>query len=105
MQLAHLTTFMIEDSKDILYIISAFAVLWVAIFLSWFLYYLGQTMRHINKIVEEAEEKTKAVFSAIDFIRDKIGLLASVAGVVVQSLFKNSDEKDVKKQSFKSKKK
>lgn len=94
---------MIEDTRDILNIVLAFSVIWVAIFLSWFLYYLGKTMKNVNQIIEETQDKFRSVFSAIDFIRDKIGILASAAAYLVQS-FIGRDREDTGKKNKKAKK-
>lgn len=96
---------MIESSKDILNLVLAFSVLWVAIFLSWFLFYLGETTKNINKIIVETEEKIHSLFSAIDFIRDKMGLLSSAVSYLVQGFVGRDGEKQEKKYEKTNKKK
>lgn len=85
---------MIETSRDILNIVLAFSVIWVAIFLSWFLYYLGKTMKNINEIIEDAGHKVKSLFSAIDYIREKIGIISGAAGYLIQSFLGREKEEN-----------
>lgn len=67
---------MLESSKDIMYLVIAFSVLWLTIFLCWMLYYLAMMFKNANEIIEEIRDKVHAISSALDFIRDKIEFVA-----------------------------
>ena len=49
----------IETSKDLLYVVLAFCVLWLTVFLSWLLYY-------VIAIVRDAESLIKQVKGAVE---------------------------------------
>jgi predicted PurR-regulated permease PerM len=63
---------LIQDSKDLLYVVIAFCILWLTIFLAWFIYYLAMMMRQFNQIVKEMRERLKKVDEAIDALKQKI---------------------------------
>lgn len=50
-----------ESSKDILYLVLAFCVLWITIFLSWLLYALVAVVRDINEVMEGVKHKLQTV--------------------------------------------
>jgi len=53
----------IESSKDLLFVVLAFAVLWLTIFISWLLYY-------IISIVRDAEALVRQVRSAVERVEE-----------------------------------
>jgi uncharacterized protein YoxC len=75
---------MIESSKDILYLVIAFCVLWVTVFLCWMLYYVARILKNANQIVEEFRSRLQVLTEAIDYMRGKIenihSLLAMASG-------------------------
>ena len=54
---------MIETSKDLLFIVLAFCILWLTIFLSWLLYY-------VISIIRDAEAVVRQVKAAVEKIDD-----------------------------------
>ncbi len=91
---------MIETSKDILYLVIAFCVLWVTVFLCWMLYYLTRILKNANQIVEEFRSRLQMLTEAINYLRDKVenihGLLSmasgGVAGMVKSAVTKKATE-------------
>jgi len=63
---------MFETSKDILFLVIAFCVLWVTVFLCWVFYYVMRILRNANHIVEEFRSKLQALTDAINYIRGKV---------------------------------
>ena len=47
---------MLETSKDFLFIVLAFCILWVTIFISWILFYVIKIFRNSSKAVEMVQE-------------------------------------------------
>lgn len=62
----------ISTPKDILFIVLAFAAVWVAVFLCWALYYVARLLRNANEIVEEVRERANRIEEAVRLIRDKV---------------------------------
>ncbi|OGH94543.1 MAG: hypothetical protein A2538_00170 [Candidatus Magasanikbacteria bacterium RIFOXYD2_FULL_41_14] len=63
---------MLETSKDILYLVISFCVLWTTVFLCWMFYYVMRLLRNTNQIVEEFRVRLQALTEAINYIRGKV---------------------------------
>ncbi len=63
---------MFETSKDILNISIAVAVVAVAIFICWTMYYLVSNLRRINRISQKVEKGVMKVDGLIDLIKSKV---------------------------------
>ncbi|HPV70825.1 MAG TPA: hypothetical protein PKY08_02940 [Candidatus Magasanikbacteria bacterium] len=63
---------MLENSKDLLYIVLSFCILWLTVFLCWFIYYLVSILRGANNMVEEMRERFRGIEEAIRTMRDKM---------------------------------
>ena len=83
---------MIETSKDILYLVIAFCVLWITVFLCWMFYYVTRILKNANAIAEEFRSRLQILTEAIHYVRGKvenIHSLLSVAGGGVAGMVKN----------------
>ncbi len=76
----------IQDSKDILNLVIAFSVLWVALFLSWLLYYATQILKHANAIIEDVQHRLHELGESVGYIRDKLELVGAGVGYVMDGL-------------------
>jgi hypothetical protein len=72
---------MIESSKDILYLVIAFCVLWVTVFLCWMMYYMMRILKNANQIVEEFRTRLQILTEAIDYLRGKVESIHSLLGM------------------------
>jgi uncharacterized protein YoxC len=72
----------LATSKDILYIVIAFAVLWLTIFLSWTLYYLIGILKDARDTVHGVKKAASAVESAMSHIKDKFGSILNIVSVI-----------------------
>ncbi len=79
---------MFDTSKDILFIVLAFAALWVAIFLCWALYYGGKILKNANEMVEEVRERASRVDEAVRAIRQRLESMSGAFSVVAQGIAK-----------------
>lgn len=80
---------LIETSKDLLYVVLTFAVLWFVIFFSWIMFYVIMIVRQTHKMVStfrsrvdqigQAAEKIKAKFESSSTYIKIIGKLAEKA--------------------------
>lgn len=67
-----------ETSKDILYLVISFCVLWVTVFLCWMLYYTMRLLRNANHIVEEFRMRLAALTDTINYIRGKVETISGM---------------------------
>lgn len=63
---------MFETSKDILYLVISFCVLWTTVFLCWMFYYVMRILRNANQIVEEFRVRLQTLTEAINYVRGKV---------------------------------
>ena len=76
----------IETSKDILYIVLAFCVLWLTIFMSWLLYYFIGMARSMYRIVKGASDTIKKADDLIKTIKEKVEHSASYFVIAAEAL-------------------
>lgn len=79
---------MIETSKDLLYVVLAFSVLWLTIFISWMLYYVIMMLRQANQLVASFKDKVEKVSQAIEKIREKFDHSSAYLGVIGKAVEK-----------------
>jgi len=63
---------MFETSKDILFLVIAFCVLWFTVFLCWALYYLTKLFKQTNQVVTDVRSKVSKVGTIFSFMRGKL---------------------------------
>ena len=83
---------MLETSKDILYLVIAFCVLWITVFLCWMFYYVAKILKNANAIAEEFRSRLQILTEAIHYVRGKVENIHSVlnlAGGSVAGMIKN----------------
>lgn len=91
---------MIETSKDILYLVIAFCVLWVTVFLCWMFYYVTRILKNANQIAEEFRSRLQMLTEGINYLRGKIESIHSlvsmasggVAGMVKSAVTKKATD-------------
>jgi len=82
---------MIETSKDLLYVVLAFSVLWLTIFISWMLYYVIMMLRHVNQLITSFKEKVEKVSQAVEKIKEKFENTSSYLGLIGRAVEKMVD--------------
>ncbi len=91
---------MFTNSRDILFLVISFCVLWVTFFLCWMFYYLMRLLRNANKIIEEFRVRLQALTEAINYIRGKVehmsGLMTLItsgaSGLIQKVISKKTNE-------------
>lgn len=77
---------MIETSKDILYLVISFCVLWVTVFLCWMFYYVTKILKNTNQIVEEFRMRLQTLTEAINYIRGKVENISSLMTLATEGV-------------------
>ncbi|MBI4135896.1 hypothetical protein HY477_04160 [Candidatus Uhrbacteria bacterium] len=62
---------MIGDTKDILYLVLAFCVLWFTIFVCWLLYYFIAIMREARGMTKDVREKINKALGIFESLKEK----------------------------------
>jgi len=70
------------DSKDILFFVLAFCVLWFTLFLSWLIWQVASILKNVNDAVSDARDAISLMEKAITAIREKFDHATSVFAVV-----------------------
>lgn len=62
----------LESSKDILYLVLAFSILWFTAFVCWALYYVITILRDASNAVSEIRDRIAAIDDAVRTVREKV---------------------------------
>lgn len=89
------------DSKDILYIILSFCVLWFTFFLCWFLYQLAKVFHNVNEVIREVKVQVEKVELALHGIKSKFDLGAAQIAFLTEAVKKASDMWKTARREFK----
>lgn len=87
------------QTKDLLYLVISFCILWITVFLCWTFYYVMRLLRNVNQITEEFRGRLQILTETINYIRGKvehISGLMTLAGGGVTELMKKAVEKKAK---------
>jgi len=79
---------MFETSKDLLYIILAFCILWFTAFVCWALYYIISVMRSVAKITDSAKKKMQMVDDILKLVKDKLDKGSNHMSILADSAIK-----------------
>lgn len=96
---------MFQSSQDILWIVIAFCLLWLTIFMSWAIYYVAMILREFKKIIGDVRKKIELVESLILALKEKLEHTSSHMKLLVETVANLADYFKERKQEKKSGKK
>ncbi len=73
---------MFDTSRDLLYVVLSFSVLWFTVFLCWLLYQAARVLRNANQIMENLTHKLELITEAVEFMKHKVDSVSSHMGIV-----------------------
>lgn len=76
----------IESSKDLLFVVLAFSVLWLTIFLSWLLYYAMAIVRDTEHLVKQIRDAVEKVDELAHSAHEKMERSAASFTLVSQAI-------------------
>jgi len=76
----------LASTKDVLFIVLAFAVLWLAIFLSWAIYYLIGILKDARDTVHGIKKAADAVEAAAGQVKSKFGSFMNIASIGAEGM-------------------
>ncbi|OGY45423.1 MAG: hypothetical protein A3A24_01820 [Candidatus Buchananbacteria bacterium RIFCSPLOWO2_01_FULL_46_12] len=79
---------MLETSKDLLYLVIAFAVLWLTVFFCWAMYYVISMLRNMSKITISVREKLELVDKILKLVKEKLEKGSNHMAVLADSAIK-----------------
>jgi len=82
---------LIQNSKDLLYIVIAFCILWLTFFFAWLIYYFIMIMREIYQSIKGIKEKINKVDNAIREFKAKVEHSASYLSLISEGVKKITD--------------
>lgn len=62
---------LLENSRDLLNIVLAFAIVWLTVFLCWLLYYVVMVFKNTKEMIEEVRGRFRAIEEGIRAIRER----------------------------------
>jgi hypothetical protein len=74
----------LETSGDILNIVLAFAILWIAVVLTIVLWQVGSVAVGIRRIVRSGEEKLAAIDDMLGVVREKLASTSTALAMLVE---------------------
>lgn len=72
---------MLENSKDILYIVISFCIIWTTFFLCYMFYYAARILKNVNTIVEEFRLRLQKITETINSIQEKVEGISGILGM------------------------
>lgn len=82
---------MLETSKDLLYIVIAFCVLWFTIFVCWLLYYFISIIKNAHDLIKSVKDKVGMVGDLIENVKGKVDNSAAYVGLIANGVMKVVD--------------
>jgi hypothetical protein len=76
----------IETSKDLLYIVLAFCILWLTVFVSWLLYYVIALARDAESLVRQIRGAVEKVDSLANALHSKMERSATSLALMAQAV-------------------
>ena len=76
----------LESSKDILFLVLAFCILWFTAFLCWALYYVITILRDASNAVSEIRDRIAAIDEAVRMVKEKVESSLGSFGIAASGL-------------------
>jgi len=64
---------MLETSKDLLYLVISFAILWITIFICWVIYYIAMILRECKLMVKDVKDKIALFEKVLLSFKERLG--------------------------------
>jgi hypothetical protein len=74
------------DSKDVLFFVLAFCVLWFTLFLSWLIFQVARLLKNVNDVLAEAKDRLQDIERALLGMKERLEKATSIAVLVGNGL-------------------
>ena len=75
---------MLNTSKDVLWLLLGFSILWLSLWMSWIFYQIGRTMKNVNRTIEGVQGVISSLQQAINAFKGKAGEAAAYLTILVK---------------------
>ncbi|NCN25471.1 hypothetical protein COT94_02190 [Candidatus Falkowbacteria bacterium CG10_big_fil_rev_8_21_14_0_10_37_14] len=99
--------FLINYSQDILFVVLAFAVLWLTVFITWLMYYLIMSAKEIYRAARSVKEQVDEMEKMITSFKQKVTAVSTytvLAGQVASKVVDFFRSEITESETFKIKK-
>ena len=79
---------MLDTSKDLLYLVISFCLIWITVFICWLLYYFIAIIGGVKKIIKGVEDKIEKVDALLNLVKEKGEHSATYLGLLVEGIAK-----------------
>ncbi|MFA4871551.1 MAG: hypothetical protein WC610_00620 [Patescibacteria group bacterium] len=79
---------MFESSKDILWIVLAFVILWIGVFAGWGAYYVAMILRDVYRITGSLRRKIELIDQILKTIKEKTEKTANYVPPLIEGVSK-----------------
>jgi hypothetical protein len=76
----------IESSKDLLFVVLAFSVLWVTVFISWLLYYVIAIVRDTEALIRQVRSAAEKIDQLANAAHEKMERSAASFTLIAQAV-------------------
>lgn len=76
---------MIENSRDIFWIVLSFCVLWFTLFLSWMIYYMAMIFKEARKIIKFFSTILEKVDEVVSLVKEKLNKSAASFSLLLKA--------------------
>ena len=76
---------MLETSKDVLYLLIGFCLVWLSLWFSWIPYQIGRTLKNFNKTIESIQGIVNSLQEGVNTLKDKTSGAAAYLTVLIKS--------------------
>ncbi len=77
---------MLETSKDLLYVVISFCILWLTVFLCWAIYYVAMLLKQAYDLTKTIKAKVEKAEALLDFAKNKIESSTSHLALVAEGV-------------------
>ena len=77
---------MLETSKDLLFVVLAFSILWITIFTSWVIYYIAQILKQGRDTIRDVRSAIGIFERLLTSIQKKVDTSSSHLAFLVQGV-------------------
>ncbi|MEK7105607.1 MAG: hypothetical protein AAB865_02915 [Patescibacteria group bacterium] len=91
------------ESKDILFFVLAFCVLWFTLFVSWLIWQVAMILKNVNDTVSDVREKLNMIEKAVSSVKERFEGVAGILGIVGKGVEKVVEYASEKRKASKDK--
>jgi len=77
---------MFQTTKDLLYFVIAFCLMFLTFSAVWFLYYLIKIVKDVSNLVDNVKDKVEKTGKVIDLVKEKVDNSASHFVILVEAI-------------------